>query len=595
MSQVHNMLTSVGEVIAVKGLKVIITIFEDSNKETLFYNGEKYKGVSIREHLCIRRGFVDIICVVEGEYLDEANFKVQSDEKIFTRKVELKPIGYFKEGKFEDGVKYLPMIKDSVFLLNEDKIAKMYEDDKLDNFVIGNLLKEELPIALPWTRLFNSHIGIFGNTGSGKSNTLAKLYTVLFKQKKTDMNGRSSFILFDFNGEYTKEQLVTSNEKRVYELNTSVDDGKKIPILDEAFWNAEFLAILYKATESTQKPFLNRIIKGREKFQGNNKSINTYISNTIKKTFTSVSQKRESIELIRQILKIIDGKELDELLDKTKWYSGNTQKFNIDGNFLNGAEKEYNDLILPKVKKLDASELEPFDELIVRVNLQLINDLLSEHVQFEFIQPLLKRMDSANATLNRVIKFTNKKPDLKILTVISMRKCNQEIKKILPLLIAKQYYEEHRTSVKTPPDKTLHFIIDEAHNILSQSSSRELESWKDYRLELFEEIVKEGRKFGVFLTISSQRPADISPTIVSQVHNFFIHRLVNERDLFLIANSISTLDVISKELIPNLSPGCCVITGTSFNLPLVLQVKQLGLKDRPDSEDVNLEKLWKPK
>ena len=137
-------------------------------------------------------------------------------------------------------------------------------------------------------------------------------------------------------------------------------------------------------------------------------------------------------------------------------------------------------------------------------------------------------------------------PEDKLLTVISMRRCNSESKKVLPLLIAKHYYNAHRDSVGHPPDRTVHLIIDEAHNILSQQSAREHESWKDYRLELFEEIIKEGRKFGVFLTISSQRPADISPTIVSQLHNFFIHRLVNDRDLFLMDNTITTLDSLSQ-------------------------------------------------
>jgi hypothetical protein len=143
-----------------------------------------------------------------------------------------------------------------------------------------------------------------------------------------------------------------------------------------------------------------------------------------------------------------------------------------------------------------------------------------------------------------------------------------------------------------PPDRTLHLIIDEAHNILSDQSMREFESWKDYRLELFEEIIKEGRKFGIFLTISSQRPADISPTITSQIHNFFIHRLVNDKDLHLIDSSISTLDSISKSLIPNLGKGACVITGTSFDLPIVMQVDLLAREKQPDSEDVDLEVLW---
>ena len=154
------------------------------------------------------------------------------------------------------------------------------------------------------------------------------------------------------------------------------------------------------------------------------------------------------------------------------------------------------------------------------------------------------------------------------------------------------HYEQHKRDVATPPDKTIHLIIDEAHNILSQSSVREQESWKDYRLELFEEIIKEGRKFGIFLTIASQRPADISPTIVSQVHNFFIHRLVNDRDLALLENSITTLDRLSRGMIPNLARGCCVVTGTSFELPMILQMDILEKSRQPDSEDVNLARLW---
>jgi DNA helicase HerA-like ATPase len=96
----------------------------------------------------------------------------------------------------------------------------------------------------------------------------------------------------------------------------------------------------------------------------------------------------------------------------------------------------------------------------------------------------------------------------------------------------------------------------------------------------------------MFVTIASQRPADISPTIVSQLHNFFIHRLVNDRDLFLVDNTISTLDALSRSLIPGLSQGCCVVTGTAFELPMVIQVDRLPNDKQPASEDVDLEVLW---
>ena len=79
---------------------------------------------------------------------------------------------------------------------------------------------------------------------------------------------------------------------------------------------------------------------------------------------------------------------------------------------------------------------------------------------------------------------------------------------------------------------------------------------------------------------------------MSQVHNFFIHRLVNDRDLFLLHNTISTLDSLSKSMIPNLSKGSGILTGTAFELPLLIQVQLLIKAQQPDSEDVDLESLW---
>ncbi len=172
--------------------------------------------------------------------------------------------------------------------------------------------------------------------------------------------------------------------------------------------------------------------------------------------------------------------------------------------------------------------MDAFEEFKIRSNIQLIRDLIYGYVQYEFIQPLLKRIESSLNGLRKVIDIVDVQAVKKPVTVISLRKCKQDIKKVLPLLFAKYYYHPHKDKVANPPDSTVHLIINEAHNILSQQFSRESESWKDYRLEMTEESIKEGCKFGMFLTLSSQRPADISPTIVSQIHNFlFIDWLMN--------------------------------------------------------------------
>lgn len=577
----------VGEVIAVRGVKVSIKVFESSNKDTLFYDGTKYKGVSIREYVQIERGFKKIICIVEGEYLDE---KRVDDEQQCIRTVDLKPIGYFESGRFFEGIKHLPLIKDPVYLLEENKLSDIYGNVGGD-FVIGKLLKEEFPVSLPWQKLFNTHIGIFGNTGSGKSNTLTNLYTTLFDKKIKLIKDKSQFVIIDFNGEYTNGQLTSEQHKRIYTLNTRKAENK-FPLAKSEFWDTDTLSLLFQATQNTQKPFINRIVKGKQLYDSKANLLN-YIKTTYEKVFTTAAPHPELLDLIRGIASTLGNEKIKNTLKTVAFHGTNKVFYTIGGTYFNADGAGYRNRLRDDVDDITIPKgLSNLDQFSIRCHIQLIRDLISGYVQFDFIQPLLKRIESSLTNLTKVIRVTDTPPANKAVTVISLRKCNQDIKKVMPLLVAKHYYNPHKTSVANPPDKTIHLIIDEAHNILSQQSNRESESWKDYRLETFEEIIKEGRKFGMFLTLSSQRPADISPTIVSQIHNFFIHRLVNDRDLFLIDNTISTLDSMSRSMIPNLSRGSCVITGTAFDLPMLLQVDELAKEKQPDSEDVDLEQLW---
>lgn len=585
----------VGDVIAVHGTKVVLKIDDQSSKETLFLGGDKYKGVSIREYLSIRRGFRDIVCMVEGEYLDESRTELQDGRQTFVRKVEARPIGYFDRAGFTQGIKYLPMIQDAAYLMPEEKIRSIFDRKADSDFRIGRMLKEDIAIGLPWQRLFNSHIGIFGNTGSGKSNTLAKLYTVLFDKKLMHIEGKSRFIILDFNGEYSGEQLAPAASKTVYQLSTLTspdpnDSTARFPLAPQEFWELETMALLFQATTNTQRPFLNRVISGKQKFGANLASLATYAKSKFKQSFCAGEVKPATLDLMRTVAKRMGNLDVLNMLGDVTWYRNG--RFNYRGAFIDPDGVQYNAHIAPIVERLDAQGLDEFDQLVLRVNLQLISDLNAGYVQFEHIQPLLKRVESSLASLRKVLTISDVLPVERVLTVISMRRCNNEIKKVLPLLFAKHYYNIHKTTVANPPDCTIHLIVDEAHNILSDQSAREAETWKDYRLEQFEEIIKEGRKFGMFITIASQRPADISPTIVSQLHNFFIHRLVNDRDLYLVDNTISTLDTLSRSLIPGLSQGCCVVTGTAFELPMVIQVDRLPSHKQPASEDVDLEKLW---
>lgn len=217
--------------------------------------------------------------------------------------------------------------------------------------------------------------------------------------------------------------------------------------------------------------------------------------------------------------------------------------------------------------------------------------MLYGKVAQEHILPLLRRVESRLSQIKNYIEFVDELPEQPFLQIISLRDLNTESKKFLSLIISKMYFDTHKTKKN---ENSFHLIIDEAHNILSSQSSREQEGWMDYRLELFEEIIKEGRKFAFFLTLSSQRPADISPTILSQIHNFFLHKLVNEKDLQIIDNSISTLDRISKSMLPVLAQGVCIVSGTALTMPIILVVDFIeNINLRPQSDTIILTDIWK--
>ena len=95
---------------------------------------------------------------------------------------------------------------------------------------------------------------------------------------------------------------------------------------------------------------------------------------------------------------------------------------------------------------------------------------------------------------------------------------------MLPLLLCNNLYKSHKKA-KDEDLSYLNIIIDEAHNILSYQSNRESETWKDYRLEVFEEIIKEGRKFGFVMDIITQRPTELSETVLKNTYSFLLQEL----------------------------------------------------------------------
>ncbi|HCJ6662278.1 TPA: ATP-binding protein [Citrobacter freundii] len=587
----------IGAVTSVKGTAVRALINPNLYQTTYIYDGKLYRGVSINEYIVIKKGFHEIVGKIEGEEIIEKKSynQEQPNADKYDRFIDLKIIGYVQDNKFQSGIKYLPMIQDSLYLASDTLISAIYTfggniDSK--SITIGKSLLEDIAIRIPINGVFNSHLGIFGNTGSGKSNTLAKLYIELFNSFKDRIFARSRFMFIDFNGEYRTMHNTFIKHSSYVELDTHTNAGKdKLLLKQSEFWDSELLSVLFSATEKTQKPFLNILIRNRIEY---GEGLNDYFQKTLQVMFGQ-NQHRETISVLLSIIKTINPSNeevINNELATFSWFSrGENNKYYLGSVYPSTPEEYLSHTPILRSTYINHEQLTAFEQLSVRATLQLIQSVSRNYVQYEHISPLIGKINASTKSLEKVIKVIS---DVEIhpspLIFISLKNCNQDIKKTIPMMIAKCSFLEHKRFEEK--EKSFHLIIDEAHNILSESSVRESETWKDYRLELFEEIIKEGRKFGFFITISSQRPADISPTIVSQIHNYFLHRLVNDNDIFLLKNSLNNLDSSSRALIPSLPSGACVLSGTAFHTPVVIQIERLSKELAPESDTIDLDAYW---
>jgi len=131
-------------------------------------------------------------------------------------------------------------------------------------------------------------------------------------------------------------------------------------------------------------------------------------------------------------------------------------------------------------------------------------------------------------------------------------------------------------------------LVDEAHNFLGRHIGTE-----DYasKLDAFELIAKEGRKYGLCLCLATQRPRDITEGVISQMGTLIVHRLTNDRDREVVERACGEIDRSASAFLPNLRPGEAVIIGTDFPIPLMLQI--LEPSTRPNSEGPAFQKHWK--
>lgn len=636
---VDNSIFRIGKVFAVEGQLIKIKVDKGKNTSSVLYKGTIIQNISVGGYVKIKKGFSEMIGKIEGESITEdkefLKIKYKSNKEKINRILSVKILGFIENGIFNRGKKELPLIDNICFLLRKEEFEAIHDfvKEKDKPIEVGSLQYDDgQKIRLGINSLFTSHIGIFGNTGSGKSYTLAKIYRELFLIFKDNLKFQenANFFLIDFNGEYvgkinedtgkyiSKNVIIEEKYKNIYELTTgkeikNIKEDEKFPVHETTLKDSTFWSIFLSATEKTQMPFLDRAIKDTyiEGKLHNNTDFKNLLQKKIFDAVTQIDKKTEKsliTDMLNELFHYLDKN--DSIKTAEQYFRENYGIFQNNGKSVFRLNIDNEDLYSDNtnhIKKIQQDITEHvekinivnFDKLstIKRIGLLIIIKYYDEMIRGfsnrEHLSPLIKRLDKRILDLEKVLKVVKKtdKPK-KNFTIVSLRKVNLDIRKMIPMLLVKELYDKKRKD--NNKNHSLHIIIDEAHNILSQNSDRENEQWKDYRLETFEEVIKEGRKFGTFLTIASQRPSDISPTIISQLHNYFLHRLINNNDLLAVEKTIAYLDKVSADSISDLPTGTCILAGLIAQIPVVMKVNEfINEENAPQSQNIDLLAKWK--
>lgn len=175
---------------------------------------------------------------------------------------------------------------------------------------------------------------------------------------------------------------------------------------------------------------------------------------------------------------------------------------------------------------------------------------------------LAKLFSSATTPLDKIVKK-------KHISVIDLSGLKSEIQDIITRIFLARIYEANTTGKEINP---VFLVIEEAHNFIPYKKSTKSSG-------IIKKIAAEGRKFGVFLVIITQRPQKVDPDVLSQANSYIILRLTNREDIRAVTTAAESLSEDLSSLLPTLNPGEAVIVGPIIKVPAIVKIKERKTKE----------------
>jgi DNA helicase HerA-like ATPase len=562
-------ITYLGHIIRVDSGTIEVEVSNDIPSAAPIINGRLYKIGQIGTFIKIPIGNITIYGIVSSvsntpSKSDEINLKYSFGSRFLTVQLVGEKIG---EDEFEKGVGTYPTINDEVHIVIEKDLFDIYGKKDSGSIEIGkHSSSENLSVYADLHKLVLRHCAILGSTGSGKSNTTVSILKAILE----DYQG-SRVILVDPHGEYSS----AFPDAKILKIN-ELANPLFIPFWLMSFDELAYFLVGAKPTDD-QKPDYRLF---RELVTNLKKENCTLKAGVVNPDFVTADSPIP-----------FSARQL--------WYRMNWW---LNASFTTTKKDEQNEATVIKENDGDAENLVGA-KFTSHLSTATVNEpFKSQHIEFySYERKILSRLrdsrfdflfnpgdykDSASPKdlhnlLNEWIGSEKK------LAILDLSGVPFEVLDITVGLITRFVYDSMfwgRHETYTGKNRPLLLAYEEAHTYLNKNDNN------SYSKEAVEKVFKEGRKFGLGALVISQRPSEISETILAQVGTFIALRLTNSGDQSIVKNSAPDNLNSLIDLLPSLRTGEAIIVGEAIKIPSRVRLK-LNVP-RPTSDDPKLVEKW---
>lgn len=528
--------------------------------------------------------------------------------------IKISMLGEFIDSNYVNGVLRKPNLNSQLRIINGTELKILVGDDDGKSIILGDHASYKgFKVAPKLNSLFASHFAIFGNSGSGKSYGTSRIFQNIFNNPNLNSVGANIFI-FDSFGEYKTAfcKLNELNQSYNYKfITTNVTDNTDVPLtIPVNLLTTDDFALLLQADSHSQLTIIQNSIKLAKVFTMNDSQSTQYKNHLIAKALIAIMFSSETNEAkkneIFKIIEVCNTEQFDfNAVVKGLGYSRTfSECFLIDSNGNFGESVLITDYVLKHVdeniESFEAPKDTSFSLYDFRNALEftlISGGFLHNQTLYDTAIILRVRLNAIiNSKLNNVFIKAEQTPETYINSLIqynggkaqiiniNMEEIDDNYAKVIVKIISKIMFDFAKSTDRRA-EMPFHLICEEAHRYIQADNDNFLLGYN-----IFERIAKEGRKYGVILGIISQRPVEISDTVISQLSNFLIFKMTHPLDVKYIEDMLPNIsaDVVEKQ--KTLQPGTCVGFGAAFKIPMIVKLEIPN--PAPFSSSCNVERVW---